>query len=669
MQTRKPLPTNADSLSIASNLALTALARFQRPDGSWEGEFVWCPVITAQAVVVQVITQRDITQIQRDLLLRHFEVTRCPDGGWGLHPESTPYRFVTTLVYVAARLLGAPPDQPMLQDARAFLARQKDGVFSLPQWGKLWLSFIGLYDRDGLNPCPPELFLLPQWLPFSPLRFYCHTRYIYLAMSFLAGSRYQADLGPITAELRAELYGDSAPEQAARHRHDLAASDVYVYPGTLLKVLYDAGYYLGRFVQNIPGAASIRRRALDACLERIRFEQCETNHQGISPVSGILNSLALFSRDPKGDDTQASLAGIETWRWDDETRGSRYAGGRSTTWDTSFAIQAFLAGGREAALQNVVTLRAAYRRLVEMQITSEIAGTGHARDTISGGWCFSDGVHRWPVSDCAAEAVIALLDCDDIPGLIPESERLSDTRLRQASNFILSRQNKDGGFGTFERRRGSRFLETLNPSEMFGQCMTELSYLECTASSVRALIRLRRRGTVSSSNSVSEAIARGVKVILDRQRPDGSWPGFWGINFIYGTCFAVAALRDAGLPSDHVAFVHAKHWLEQTQHPDGGWGEHFSGCLSNSYVDNSTSLIISTAWGCLALLHSETGVSPSVRRGMKYLLDRRSVDGSWPREGVNGVFFGTAMVEYTLYNNYFPAMALRYFESRTNGMC
>jgi squalene/oxidosqualene cyclase-like protein len=662
------LQNSAGNVEVTSVSAADALARLQRLDGSWEGEVVWCPIITAQAVILNAITRNAPTEKRRRLLLRQFEVTRRPDGGWGLHPESSSYCFVTTLVYVAARLLGEAPEQPMLTGARAFLARQDGGVFSLPQWGKVWLSFIGLYDRRGLNPCPPELFLLPRWVPLSPLRFYCHTRYIYLGMSFLVGSGFQADLGPITAELRAELYGDRPPEQAIHHRHDLAESDVYVQPGSLLKFLYDLVYHAGRIVRHFPGVTAVRRRALDACFERIKFEQRETNYQGLSPVSGILNSLALFSRDPLGADTSASLAGVETWRWDDEAEGSRYAGARSTTWDTSFAIQAFLAGGPQLALQNAGTLRQAYRRLIDMQMTSEIGGgDNNARDPILGGWCFSDGVHRWPVSDCAAEAVIALLDCHDVPGLIPEKERLSDTRLRQAGDFILSRQNKDGGFGTYERRRGHRFLETLNPSEMFGQCMTELSYLECTASSVRALVRLMRHGAISGTQEARDTISRGTEIILARQQPDGSWPGFWGINFIYGTCFALAALHDAGLPLDHPAFTRARRWLQQVQHSDGGWGEHFSGCLSGTYQDNPTSLIISTAWGCLALMHADPGISPAMQRGIRYLLHRQDVNGDWPREGVNGVFFGTAMLEYRLYNSYFPAMALNYFESRTHG--
>jgi squalene/oxidosqualene cyclase-like protein len=655
----------ARPVDTAGDLAANALTRIQDAAGAWEGEVVWCPIITAQVIILHAIARRPPTPERRRLLLRQFVATHRPDGGWGLHPESASYRFVTTLAYVAVRLLGEPETNPMLVKARAFLDREPGGIFSLPQWGKVWLSFIGLFDPRGLKPSPPELFLLPRWLPFSPLRFYCHTRHIYLGMSYLIGSGFRADIGPIAAQLRDELYGACPPEQAIRHRHDLARSDAYVRPGRGLRLLYDAVYALGRMGHRLPGAAWLRRRALDNCMARIAFEQRATRFQGLSPVSGVLNTLALYSRDPGGADTQRSFEGLESWRWDDEADGSRYAGARSTTWDTSFAIQALLAGGTAAASKHADALRLGYRRLAQMQMTSELeGGASQARDPVLGGWCFSDGVHRWPVSDCAAEAIIALLDCHGVPGLIPDSLRLPEARLAQAADFILSRQNRDGGFGTYERRRGHRFLEKLNPSEMFGQCMTELSYLECTGSSVRALVRLQRTTVGAQRERARSAIDRGVALILERQQRDGSWPGFWGINFIYGTHFAVAALREAGVPLDHAAFRKAARWLESIQHDDGGWGEHFSGCLDNTYVDSPGSLIISTAWACLALMHAEPDMTPALERGIAYLIDRQAKGGGWPREGVNGVFFGTAMLEYKLYNSYFPSMALGLFERR-----
>ncbi len=104
----------------------------------------------------------------------------------------------------------------------------------------------------------------------------------------------------------------------------------------------------------------------------------------------------------------ASRDGIERWLWQDEAEGARYAGARSTTWDTSFALQA-LAAGIGLTPQGRNAMRRGYRRLVELQACEELpGGDSHHRDPILGGWCFSDGTHRWPVSDCTAEALTCL---------------------------------------------------------------------------------------------------------------------------------------------------------------------------------------------------------------------------------------------------------------------
>ncbi|HVH81171.1 MAG TPA: hypothetical protein VM782_17365, partial [Stellaceae bacterium] len=407
------------AITAARDAAAANLVHRQGADGAWEGEVVWCPIITAEVVLLDVALGLPIAAERKRLILRHFAVTRRSGGGWGLHPASAPYLFVTTLVYVAARLLGAPPDGPLLNEARQWLAAQPGGIWGLPQWGKIWLALLGLYDRRGLYPCPPELFLLPRWLPGSPTRLYCHTRYIYLGLAYLVGCGFVAELGSIANELRYELYGDKAPEDAPRHRHDLAASDACRPVGAVLRRLYDVVDRVGRVWRRLPGTAALRRYALEACYRRIRYEQAVTNYQALSPVNGVLNTLAIGARQPGSSESRASRDGVEAWCWQDEAEGVRYAGARSTTWDTAFALQALLAmGARDSTVAEA--LRRGYRRLGEMQIVEDLeGGAAQGRDAIAGGWCFSDGAHRWPVSDCTAEALSAVLDCHAVPALIP----------------------------------------------------------------------------------------------------------------------------------------------------------------------------------------------------------------------------------------------------------
>ena len=652
----------ADVEGLDSCLArgLGHLRLLQREDGSFEGEVVWCPMILAQYVILRALLGRSIAAPERERMVRYFERSRRPEGGWGLHAESPSYLFITTLAYVALRLLGEPSDAPMLAKARGFLHEQPDGVLAIPSWGKFWLSMVGLYDYAGMNPCPPELFLLPARSPVHPNQLYCHTRYIYLAISCLYGMRFRGDLGPITSQIRHELY--RTPYETidfSLHRHNIAASDLFVAPSRLLRVIWNIMTGYERLVPRIPWLRSLRRHAIAECLRRMRFEQRSSNFQGLSPVNSILNVIALFAYDPQNSLIEPSLAGINSWRWDDLTEGIRFAGARSTSWDTAFAVLSVLVGpGIDAAL-----VRRAYAFLDRAQEQGELAEREReARDPINGGWCFSDGRHRWPVSDCAAEALSAMLGVHSV-GLIDAPSRVSVQRLDAGARFIIERQNADGGFGTYERRRGPAFLERLNPSEMFGECMTELSYVECTASAIIALCNYRESYPDRQRTAVDRAIAGGIAMLRKRQRSDGSWAGFWGINFTYATWFAVTALRAAGARSDAPELAAAAQWILSKQKIDGGWGEHYSSCLTGEYVEHPESQVVMTSWALLALLQVVGTGSPAVRRGIDWLCRVQRADGSWPEGAVNGVFFGAAMLSYRLYPVYFPIWALNRFRA------
>jgi lanosterol synthase len=283
-----------------------------------------------------------------------------------------------------------------------------------------------------------------------------------------------------------------------------------------------------------------------------------------------------------------------------------------------------------------------------------------------GGWCFSDGKHRWPVSDCTAEAMAALMLADAQPHLLPDSiAPISDERLAQAARFILRRQNDDGGFGSYERRRGSAILEWINPSEMYGNCMTERSYTECTASCLGALARFRPRSSPLLRAEIDRAVARGVALLRARQRPDGSYLGFWGVNFTYGIFHVIEALRATGVPASDPAIARAADWLLSHQKTDGGWGEHWKSCITDEYVEHPQSQAAMTAWALLALMEALPATHPAIARGVACLRGLQLADGQWPQQAQSGVFFATAMLDYRLYKDCFPTWALARYQHLT----
>ena len=640
------------------------LAELQHPTGYWEAEMVWNSMLLSQWVIVQKIVGclDSVPEDTRARIIKQYEITRTPEGGWGMHGEGGPYLFMTTLGYVALRLLGLPPEHPLCAPARDWLQSQPGGVCAVPTWGKLWLSMIGLYEYEGVNPIPPELFLLPDWVPLHPNNYYCHTRYIYLGIAYLYGRRFQGEIGPIREGLRRELYGCEYRDiDFAKHRHDIAPSDLHVRPSLPLRAIYDS---LAQYEKH--HVAALRQKALAHCFSRIVYEQEASRGQGLSPVNGLLNCLALFAeRHPL---FESSLAAMESWKWEDEAEGIRYCGAHSTSWDTAFGMRAMLEAPARVVARETPTeaLRKAYGWLRDAQMQQELPGHEiERREPILGGWCFSDGVHRWAVSDCTAEAMTSLLEAHDVDGLIDADARISDARLADAVRFILRRQNKDGGFGSYESRRGSLILEYINPSEMYGNCMTERSYTECTASCVAALARFRERflstGPRELMSEIDRAIDRGVALLRSRQLADGSYLGFWGVNFTYAIFHVVEALRACGVPTSDPAIARAIEWLLGKQKRDGGWGEHWKSSVTDTYVEHPESQAAMTAWALLALLEALPTTHAAVVRGVERLRAMQLPDGQWPRQSQSGVFFSTALLDYRLYKDYFPAWALARF--------
>ncbi|GAA2511949.1 prenyltransferase/squalene oxidase repeat-containing protein [Streptomyces gobitricini] len=651
-----PLPTPR----TAHRRATDRLLAQQRPDGCWEGEMVWNTMILSQYVIVAHIVGRPTDPREREAMVQHYRTTVTADGGWGLHPESATSMYCTVLAHVALRLLGEDPDGELCRRAVSWMRAQPGGVPSVPGWGKFWLALVGLYDYRDVAPAPPEIFLLPRRAPVHPDRLYCHTRAIYQAMAYLYGCRYRAGLGPLGGELRAELFGEpDAPPRAGgsgpsghgalpRGRR-ASGPDVHVPPGRLLRAVYA----LARGYERRP-ARRVRDRALERCRLRVVHEQRVTAGLGISPVSALLNVLVLHHSRPGSGAADEALAALAYWRWEDHD-GIRYAGARSHTWDTAFAVEALLADGTATGATGRALDRAtAFLR--GAQVSREVpdpAVTG--RSPALGGWCFSEGGHRWPVSDCTAEAVAALLH---VRGRLPREAWITPGRVGEAALFLLDRQNRDGGFGTYERRRGPRWLEALNPAEMFSDCVVEGSYVECTGSALVALASLPPGVPGLSPAAVARARKRAVAFLLRGQDGDGSWPAAWGVNRIYGTWFAVRGLRAAGLPAAHPALRRAADWLRAVQRADGGWGEHHRGCTENRYVEHRVSQPVSTAWALLALMEVARQDDPAVEAGVRWLCARQEPDGTWVSSSVNGVFFGTAMLDYRLYVSYFPAWAL-----------
>jgi lanosterol synthase len=646
-------PLARGDTSNALELGVRALIAQQDEDGSWEGECVWCALLAAEYVLTWSFIGRPIAESRRRRILLHFERTRLEGGLWGLSEIGEPSLFVTTMVYVAARMLGLSADHPLLAPARAFFARE-GGVRAIPTWGKFWLALLSLYRWEGVNPVVPELWAMPQWIPIHPSRYYCHTRLIYLAMATLYAERVQAPVTSLTIELRRELFPEGFDRvDFRRARGELRPGDLWEKPNRLLRT----GYEVLRLVDRVRSRKA-RKGLLDELRGLIRWELGSTNHTAVSPVSGLLDIIALSVENPDDPDAVKAVERFDCWIWEDDDDGLRVAGARSAIWDTSFAVSALSEAAPTASV--ISALRGGVRFLESQQIRTAFPGyrENHRTDPC-GGYPVSWGWHGWPVSDCTAEAILARLEA---PGAGPP-----DDDVALAAAFILRSQGTDGGFGSYEASRVPFSIEWLNPAEMFGDSMAETGYVECTASSIAALAQITsdRPHLVRQPelSGLADAVARGARAIRRRQLPSGAWPGAWGVRFIYGTWFGVRGLLASGAPPTDPAVRKACRWLKAIQRADGSWGERLEP-HSAEYVAHDVGQVVQTAWALLTLLEARDPDFAALERAASFLARSQLGNGQWPRQDPAGLFHCTARLEYSLYRSYFPLWALARFEAR-----
>lgn len=628
----------------------------------FEGEDIWNPMLPAQYAMAMHIMRRPLDETRKRRLLKQFEHEQLPCGRWGMHRFGEPSLFMTTMVYVAARTLGAEPEGPLLKRANQWF--RTEDVLEIPSWGKVWLSLMSLYGWEGVNAVPPEAWLIPEKLAIHPANYYCHTRLIYMGMASVFGLKLQAGRSALVDSLREELYPGRDFEQLdfRGSRHRLREGDLWAPPTQMLKAMYEA---VNVFERVHP--AWLRRRCLADLRKRMRWELQSSEYTCLSPVNGLLFMLTLWAWDPTDPVVRKQMQAFEGWIWEDEDEGLRICGARSATWDTSFALQA-LSEARphldpevrsiadDALIEGLAWLRTQQMKGPAIGSVEDYQKAYRLDPT--GGFCFAGVWHGWPVSDCTAEALCAFLDAPR------ELFSVDRSAVERGVRFMLQCQNPEGGFGSYESRKASDQLEWMNPAEMFGDSMTELGYMECTASNLVALCEVRERYPNMLQLEVRRAIRKAESYLREKQNADGSWTGSWGVAFIYGTLFGIRGLLATGASPLDPAIRRACEFLKQHQRADGAWGEHWRSCLTDRYEQLDHGHVVQTAWAMQALLEAEDPDFEALQRAARWLADAQLDDGDWPEQEFAGVFFRTALIEYRMYRRFFPIWALSLYEAR-----
>jgi squalene-hopene/tetraprenyl-beta-curcumene cyclase len=627
-QTR--LDDDPDAMAAMARARDYLLAR-QSPDAWWKGELRTNVTMDAEDLLLRtflgILGEDDLEQSAR-----WIRSQQRADGTWA-NFEGGPGDLSSTVeAYVALRLAHDDLDAPHLRTARAWILAN-GGLEGTRVFTRIWLALFGEWSWDELPTMPPELVLLPKWVPLNIYDWACWARQTVVPLTVVNSIRPVRPLPFTVSELRVGAVPaerQRAPAGSVARAFQLLDRVLSWYQRCPLK----------------PGRRLALRTAGEWIIAR---QEADGGWGGIQPpwVYSIL-ALHLLGYPAEHPVMSAAVAGLEGFLVREPTRDGvvrRLEACQSPVWDTCLAVIALADAGLgpdHPAMQRAVRWLAGEEIRVRGDWAVRRAGLAPA------GWAFEFANDCYADVDDTAEVVIALHRAT-------RGEPELEAAIRRGTDWADGMQSADGGWAAFDADNTRALIEKL-PFCDFGAVIDPPS-ADVTAHVVEMLALRGRAGSASAR--------RGVSWLLESQETDGSWFGRWGANYVYGTGAVVPALVAAGVGAETLPIRRAVRWLHEHQNADGGWGEDLRSYREPQWRGRGTSTASQTAWALLALLAAGED-SDAVERGIAWLVGTQRADGGWDEDLFTGTGFpGDFYINYEMYRYVFPLSALgRYVRAR-----
>ena len=627
-------------LDLHIDSATKALLACQHADGHFLFELEADATIPAEYVLLRHYLGEPVDAALEAGIAAYLRRIQEAHGGWPLFADGAFDMSATVKAYFALKMIGDSPQAEHMRRAREAV-RLRGGAERSNVFTRCLLALYGIVSWRAVPVMPVEIVLLPKWFPFHLDKISYWSRTVIVPLLVLM-----------------------AKKPRARNPKEISVAELFLEPPRQLGPAPKAPqqkaswFWFFRVVDDVLRAAErwfpqrLRVRAIDRAVAWV--DERLNGEDGLGAIfPAMANSVMMYDAlgvpadDPRRAIARQSIDKLLAVH-DEETYCQPCV---SPIWDTGLACHALLEVGGERA---VAQAKRGLDWLIHKQIL-DLRGDWIAQrpNVRPGGWAFQYGNPHYP-------------DVDDTAVVVMAFDRMQETgqgdyasAIDRAREWIVGMQSVNGGWGAFDADNEYYYLNNI-PFADHGALLDPPT----EDVSARCLSMLAQLGDTKSASA-----DRVLAYLRRTQRPDGSWYGRWGINYIYGTWSVLSALNAAGIAPEEPEMRRAVEWLAAIQNADGGWGEDGSSYkLDYHGYEVAPSTASQTAWAVLGLIAAGALDHPAVARGVKYLVGSQGHDGFWnePRYTATG-FPRVFYLRYHGYAKYFPLWALARYRNLKRG--
>ena len=694
-------PPRGGEVGPAVAKARDALLALQHDDGHWCAELEGDSILQSEYLCLLAWLGRERTP-DAAAVARHLLSQQEPGGWWAQYPGGPIDVSATVKAVLALRAVwpdgsrdgGAPAGLSSRVEAAKRATLAAGGAERVNSFTRYYLALLGQIAYRQCPAVPPELTLVPRWSPLNLSEMSAWSRTIVVPLSLLWAFQPSRDL-PAAGVTVTDLFVNGPENLPLKMPRCEAVERTLAGEGSgPAKFDWHGLFY--RLDRAYKAADGLRLRPL----RRVAVKRAErwildrlAGSDGLGaifpPIVWSVVALKCLGYAEDSPEVASQLEELDRLKLTGEDAAGnaavRLQPCKSPVWDTAIAAIAL----RESGLP---PHHRAMRRAAAWLLDREIRTPGDAslrdRTLKPAGWCFEYRNRFYPDTDDTCMVLMALARClpagsgtdwtadfslgeDDRTVIaardVDPRQALRDVAaaapltaaIRRGVNWLVAMQSRDGGWGAFDAD---------NTRELFCRvpfadhnAMIDPGTADLTA---RMLELFGLLGVPREKPFMRNA----VQFVNDRQEPDGSWYGRWGVNHLYGTWQALLGLAAIGVRSEDGRVRRAVRWLKGVQHPSGGFGE-----SPASYDDPATKgegepTASQTAWALMGLVAAGDARTPAARRAAAWLSDTQNPDGTWDEPQFTGTGFPSVFyLRYHLYRLYFPLMALARYERAARG--